>query len=82
MVYNKSVKRKEEEFQMRKLSKKTKVELFVGKVVVLLIQSLLATGLFLGGVYVVGLVHMLLVENMWLLIPLAIYVLHLISKEI
>ena len=67
---------------MRKLSKKTKVELFVGKVVVLLIQSLLATGLFLGGVYVVGLVHMLLVENMWLLIPLAIYVLHLISKEI
>ena len=67
---------------MRKLSKRTKVELFVGKVVVLLIQSLLATGLFLGGVYVVGLVHMLLVENMWLLIPLAIYVLHLISKEI
>ena len=61
---------------------KTKVELFVGKVVVLLIQSLLATGLFLGGVYVVGLVHMLLVENMWLLIPLAIYVLYLISKEI
>lgn len=67
---------------MRKLSKRTKVELFVGKIVVLLIQSLLATGLFLGGVYVVGLVHMLLVENMWLLIPLAIYVLHLISKEI
>ena len=67
---------------MRKLSKRTKVELFVGKVVVLLIQSLLATGLFLGGVYVVGLIHMLLVENMWLLIPLAIYVLHLISKEI
>lgn len=67
---------------MRKLSKRTKVELFVGKVVVLLIQSLLATGLFLGGVYVVGLVHMLLVENMWLLIPLAIYVLYLISKEI
>ena len=67
---------------MKKLSRKTKLELLVGKVVVFAIQSLIGTGLVLGFFYVLGLIQNLVLSNLWLLIPMAMYVLHLIAKEI
>lgn len=67
---------------MRKLSRKTKVELLVGKVVVFAIQSLIGTGLVLGFFYVLGLIQNLVLSNLWLLIPMALIALYLISKEI
>lgn len=67
---------------MRKLSKRTKVELLVGKVVVFAIQSLIGTGLVLGFFYVLGLIQNLVLSNLWLLIPMALIALYLISKEI
>ena len=67
---------------MRKLSKRTKVELLVGKVVVFAIQSLIGTGLVLGFFYVLGLIQNLVLSNLWLLIPMALVALYLISKEI
>lgn len=67
---------------MRKLSRKTKVELLVGKVVVLAIQSILGTGLVLGFFYVLGLIQNLVLNNLWLLIPMALVTLYLILKEI
>ena len=67
---------------MKKLSRKTKVELLVGKVVVLAIQSILGTGLVLGFFYVLGLIQNLVLNNLWLLIPMALGTLYLILKEI
>lgn len=67
---------------MRKLSRKTKVELLVGKVVVFAIQSLIGTGLVLGFFYVLGLIQNLVLSNLWLLIPMALVALYLIAKEI
>lgn len=67
---------------MKKLSRKTKLELLVGKVVVFAIQSLIGTGLVLGFFYVLGLIQNLVLSNLWLLIPMALVALYLISKEI
>lgn len=67
---------------MRKLSRKTKVELLVGKVVVFALQSLIGTGLVLGFFYVLGLIQNLVLSNLWLLIPMALVALYLIAKEI
>lgn len=67
---------------MKKLSRKTKLEILVGRIVLLAIQSLLGTGIVLGFFYVLGLVENLILNNFWLMIPLGIYVLYLIFKEI
>lgn len=67
---------------MKKLSRKTKLELLVGKVVVFAIQSLIGTGLVLGFFYVLGLIQNLVLSNLWLLIPMALVALYLIAKEI
>lgn len=67
---------------MKKLSRKTKLEILVGRLVILMIQSILGCGLVLGFFYVLGLIQEIILNNFWLMIPLGIYVLHLIFKEI
>lgn len=67
---------------MKKLSNKTKLEILVGRLVILIIQSLIGCGLVLGFFYVLGLVQQVIECHFWLIIPLGIYVLYLIFKEI
>lgn len=67
---------------MKKLSRKTKLEILVGRLVILMLQSALGCGLVLGFFYVLGLVQEIILNNFWLMIPLGIYVLYLIFKEI
>ena len=67
---------------MKKLSNKTKLEILVGRLVILIVKSLLGCGLILGFFYVLGLIENLILNNFWLMMPLGIYVLYLIFKEI
>ena len=47
-----------------------------------LIGGIILMGLVLGFFYLLGIVEMIIEKHFWLMIPLAIYVIYLILKEI
>jgi hypothetical protein len=65
-----------------RLSNKEKMEILIGKLVILIIESLVGVGLILGFFWVLGVVSGFLELHSWLLIPLFAFDIILILKEI
>lgn len=59
-----------------------KIEMLIGRIVLNILGGLLGTGLVLGFFWVLGLIEQIIENNFWLMIPLTIYVIYLILKEI
>lgn len=65
-----------------KMNNKNLVEYLVGKLVVLILESLFSVGLVLGFFYVLGLVMEVIECHFWLMIPLTLYVIYLMLKMV
>ena len=59
-----------------------KIEMLIGRIVLNILGGLLGAGLVLGFFWVLGLIEQIIENNFWLTIPLTIYVIYLILKEI
>ena len=59
-----------------------KIEMLIGKIVLNILRGLLGVGLVLGFFWVLGLIEQIIENNFRLMIPLTIYVIYLILKEI
>ena len=59
-----------------------KIEMLIGRIVLNILGGLLGVGLVLGFFWVLGLIEQVIESNFWLMIPLTIYVIYLILKEI
>ena len=59
-----------------------KIEMLIGRIVLNILGGLLGVGLVLGFLWVLGLIEQVIENNFWLMIPLTIYVIYLILKEI
>lgn len=59
-----------------------KIEMLIGRIVLNILGGLLGVGLVLGFFWVLGLIEQVIKNNFWLMIPLTIYVIYLILKEI
>ena len=59
-----------------------KIEMLIGRIVLNILGGLLGAGLVLGFFWVLGLIEQIIENNFWLMIPLTIYVIYLILKEI
>ena len=59
-----------------------KIEMLIGRIVLNILGGLLGVGLVLGFFWVLGLIEQVIENNFWLMIPLTIYVIYLILKEI
>ena len=59
-----------------------KIEMLIGRIVLNILGGLLGAGLVLGFFWVLGLIEQVIESNFWLMIPLTIYVIYLILKEI
>ena len=59
-----------------------KIEMLIGRIVLNILWGLLGAGLVLGFFWVLGLIEQVIENNFWLMIPLTIYVIYLILKEI
>ena len=59
-----------------------KIEMLIGRIVLNILGGLLGVGLVLGFFWVLGLIEQIIENNFWLMIPLTIYVIYLILKEI
>lgn len=59
-----------------------KIEMLIGRIVLNILGGLLGAGLVLGFFWVLGLIEQVIENNFWLMIPLTIYVIYLILKEI
>ena len=59
-----------------------KIEMLIGRIVLNILGGLLGFGLVLGFFWVLGLIEQVIENNFWLMIPLTIYVIYLILKEI
>ena len=59
-----------------------KIEMLIGRIVLNILGGLLGVGLVLGFFWVLGLMEQVIENNFWLMIPLTIYVIYLILKEI
>lgn len=59
-----------------------KIEMLIGRIVLNVLGGLLGIGLVLGFFWVLGLIEQIIENNFWLMIPLTIYVIYLILKEI
>ena len=59
-----------------------KIEMLIGRIVLNILGGLLGIGLVLGFFWVLGLIEQVIENNFWLMIPLTIYVIYLILKEI
>ena len=59
-----------------------KIEMLIGRIVLNILGGLLGVGLVLGFFWVLGLIEQVIENNFWLIIPLTIYVIYLILKEI
>lgn len=67
---------------MRKLSNKQKLEMLIGKVVLLIIESLIGCGLVLGFFWVIGLISNFMETHFWAFAIMGIIDLVLIFKMI
>ena len=65
-----------------RLSNKEKMEILIGKLVILIIESLVGVGLILGFFWVIGLLCGFIELHSWLLVPLFAFDIILILKEI
>lgn len=65
-----------------RLSNKEKMEILIGKLVILIIESLVGVGLILGFFWVLGLLCEFIELHSWLLVPLFAFDIILILKEI
>lgn len=59
-----------------------KIEMLIGRIVLNILGGLLGVGLVLGFFWVLGLIGQVIENNFWLMIPLTIYVIYLILKEV
>ena len=59
-----------------------KIEMLIGRIVLNILGGLLGVGLVLGFFWVLGLIEQVIENNFWLMIPLTIYVIYLILKEV
>ena len=59
-----------------------KIEMLIGRIVLNILGGLLGVGLALGFFWALGLIEQVIENNFWLMIPLTIYVIYLILKEI
>ena len=59
-----------------------KIEMLIGRIVLNILGGLLGVGLVLGFFWVLGLIEQVIENNFWLMIPLTIYVIYLMLKEI
>lgn len=59
-----------------------KIEMLIGRIVLNILGGLLGAGLVLGFFWMLGLIEQIIENNFWLMIPLIIYVIYLILKEI
>ena len=59
-----------------------KIEMLIGRIVLNILGGLLGASLVLGFFWVLGLIEQVIENNFWLMIPLTIYVIYLILKEI
>lgn len=59
-----------------------KIEMLIGRIVLNILGGLLGAGLVLGFFWGLGLIEQIIENNFWLMIPLTIYVIYLILKEI
>lgn len=59
-----------------------KIEMLIGRIVLNILGGLLGVGLVLGFFWMLGLIEQIIENNFWLMIPLTIYVIYLILKEI
>lgn len=59
-----------------------KIEMLIGRIVLNILGGLLGVGLVLGFFWILGLIEQVIENNFWLMIPLTIYVIYLILKEI
>ena len=59
-----------------------KIEMLIGRIVLNILGGLLGVGLVLSFFWVLGLIEQIIENNFWLMIPLTIYVIYLILKEI
>lgn len=59
-----------------------KIEMLIGRIVLNILWGLLGAGLVLGFFWGLGLIEQIIENNFWLMIPLTIYVIYLILKEI
>lgn len=59
-----------------------KIEMLIGRIVLNILGGLLGVGLVLGFFWVLDLIEQVIENNFWLMIPLTIYVIYLILKEI
>lgn len=59
-----------------------KIEMLIGRIVLNILGGLLGAGLVLSFFWVLGLIEQVIENNFWLMIPLTIYVIYLILKEI
>lgn len=59
-----------------------KIEMLIGRIVLNILGGLLGAGLVLGFFWMLGLIEQIIENNFWLMIPLTIYVIYLILKEI
>ena len=59
-----------------------KIEMLIGRIVLNILGGLLGAGLVLGFFWGLSLIEQIIENNFWLIIPLTIYVIYLILKEI
>ena len=59
-----------------------KIEMLIGRIVLNILGGLLGAGLVLGFFWGLSLIEQIIENNFWLMIPLTIYVIYLILKEI
>lgn len=59
-----------------------KIEMLIGRIVLNILGGLLGAGLVLSFFWALGLIEQVIENNFWLMIPLTIYVIYLILKEI
>ena len=59
-----------------------KIEMLIGRIVLNILGGLLGAGLVLGFFWILGLIEQVIENNFWLMIPLTIYVIYLILKEV
>ena len=59
-----------------------KIEMLIGRIVLNILVGLLGAGLVLGFFWGLSLIEQIIKNNFWLMIPLTIYVIYLILKEI
>lgn len=67
---------------MKKLSTKNKLEMLIGRMVIILIESALMLGVLFAIVYVVGTVCNFISNHYWLMIPLGLIDFILLIKMI